>query len=186
MTVNCLSRQPPLELTLSEIFTKMYRKQRNWTCYPSTICRGIFITQNQGHYLYYITVRTGQVYPPSPQDCINEFIIQRLNPSVVVDLHSTYVMNSEFTPEVVMKFLPAQFSWIWCKCLQNDFIHSKIFQSDRIQRSYDEKFTAHHRSRNADLNLRLVAATTNGFIFQMINSLMQSREVRLPCLDCKT
>ena len=124
--------------------------------------------------------------PPSPQDCINEFIIQRLNPSVVVDLHSTYVMNSEFTPEVVMKFLPAQFSWIWCKCLQNDFIHSKIFQSDRIQRSYDEKFTAHHRIRNADLNLRLVAATTNGFIFQMINSLMQSREVCLPCLDCKT
>ena len=137
----------------------MYRKQRNWTCYHVIHPPFVFITQNQGHYLYYITVRTGQVYPSPPrprQECINEFIIQRLNPLVVVDLHSAYVMNSELTPEVVIKFLPAQFSWIWCKCLQNDFIHSKIFQSDRKQRSYDEKFTAHHRSRNADLNLRLV------------------------------
>ena len=107
----------------------MYRKQRNWTCYHVIHPPFVFITQNQGHYLYYITVRTGQVYPPPRprQECINEFIIQRLNPLVVVDLHSAYVMNSELTPEVVIKFLPAQFSWIWCKCLQNDFIHSKIF-----------------------------------------------------------
>ena len=30
----------------------------------------------------------------------------------------------------------------------------KIFQSDQIQRSYREKFTAHYTCRNADLNLR--------------------------------
>ena len=107
-----------------------------------------------------------------PQDCINEFIIRRLNLSVIVDCTPAYVMNSDFTPEVVMKFLPAQFSRMWCKCQQNNFIHSKIFQSDRIQRSYHKKFTAYYTCRNADLNLRLVAATTtcNGFIFDIINS----------------
>ena len=45
-------------------------------------------------------------------------------------------ISSEFTREVVMKFLPAQFSWIWCKWLQSNFVHSKIVQSDRIQGSY--------------------------------------------------
>ena len=38
---------------------------------------------------------------------------------------------------------------------------------------------------NADLNLTLVAGTTNGFIFQIINSLIESCGVRLTCLDCR-
>ena len=87
---------------------------------------------------------------------------------------SACVMSSEFTREVVMRFLPAQFSWIWCKCLQSNSIHSKIFQSDRIQGRYRKKYTAHYACRNADLNLMLVGATTNGFIFQIIDSLMES------------
>ena len=37
------------------------------------------------------------------------------------------VMSPEFTREAVMKFLPAPFSWIWCKCLLRNLIHSKIF-----------------------------------------------------------
>ena len=47
----------------------------------------------------------------SPQDSINEFIIRKLNPLVVVDLRSVRVIrNSEFPPhEVVIKFLPGQF-----------------------------------------------------------------------------
>ena len=40
-------------------------------------------------------------------------------------------------------------------------------------------------SRNADLNLTLVTGTTNGFIFQIINSLIESWGIRLTCLDCK-
>ena len=55
--------------------------------------------------------------------------------SCILQFHlwiSSYVMSSEFTREVVMKFLPPQFSWIGCECLQSNFIHSKIFQSDRI------------------------------------------------------
>ena len=36
-------------------------------------------------------------------------------------------MIREFTPEVVTKFLPAQFPWFWCKCLLRNSIHSKIF-----------------------------------------------------------
>ena len=35
----------------------------------------------------YTTLQSGHV-KCTPQDCINEFIIRRLNPSVVVDLHS--------------------------------------------------------------------------------------------------
>ena len=44
-------------------------------------------------------------------------------------------MSSEFTCKVFMKvFLPAHFSWIWCKCLWSNFVHnSKIFQSDWMQ-----------------------------------------------------
>ena len=36
------------------------------------------------------------------------------------------VMSREFTREAVMKFLPAPFSWNWCKCLLRSLIHSKI------------------------------------------------------------
>ena len=64
------------------------------------------------------------------------------------------------------------------------FIHSKIFQSDRKQRSQREKFTAHYSCKNADLNFTLVALMSNRFIFQIIDSLMQSWRVCLTFLDC--
>ena len=61
----------------------------------------------------------------------------------------------------------------------------KDFQSDQIQRSSLKIFTAHYACRNSDLNLTLVTGTTNGFIFQIINSLMESWGVCLTCLnDC--
>ena len=50
----------------------------------------------------------------------------------------------------------------------------KDFQSDKIQRSSRKIFTAQYACRNADLNLTLVTRTTNGFIFQIINSLIES------------
>ena len=37
------------------------------------------------------------------------------------------IMSREFTHDSVTKFLPAQFPWIWCKCLLRILIHSKIF-----------------------------------------------------------
>ena len=46
----------------------------------------------------------------------------------------------------------------------------KGFQSDQIQRS-SRKISAHYACRNAALNLTPVAGTTNGFIFQIINSI---------------
>ena len=61
----------------------------------------------------------------------------------------------------------------------------KDFQSDQIQRSSHKIFTARYASRNATLNLTPVTGTTNGFIFQIINSLIESWGVRLTCLDCK-
>ena len=61
----------------------------------------------------------------------------------------------------------------------------KDFQSDQIQRSSRKIFTAHDASRNAALNLTPVTGTTNGFIFQIINSLIESWRVRLTWFDCK-
>ena len=46
----------------------------------------------------------------------------------------------------------------------------KDFQPDQIQRS-SRKISAHYACRNAALNLTPVAGTTNGFIFQIINSI---------------
>ena len=60
----------------------------------------------------------------------------------------------------------------------------KDFESDQIQRSSRKIFTAKYACRNADLNLTLVTGTTNGFIFQIINSLIESYGVRLTCFDC--
>ena len=56
----------------------------------------------------------------------------------------------------------------------------KDFQSDQIQRGSRKVLIAHYACGNADC----LTGTTNGFIFQMINSLIESCGVRLTCLDC--
>ena len=61
----------------------------------------------------------------------------------------------------------------------------KDFQSDQIQTSSRKLFTAHYACSNFDLNLTLVTGTSNGFIFQRINSLTETWGVRLTCFDCK-
>ena len=60
----------------------------------------------------------------------------------------------------------------------------KDFQSDQMQRSSRKIFTAHYACRNAALNLTPVTGTTYGFIFQMINSLIESWGLRLTWFDC--
>ena len=60
----------------------------------------------------------------------------------------------------------------------------KDFQSDQIQRSSRKIFTAYYVCRNAALNLTPVTGTTNGLIFQIINSLTESWGVRLTWFDC--
>ena len=60
----------------------------------------------------------------------------------------------------------------------------KDFQSDEIQRSCRKIFTAHYACRTGDLNLTPVTGPTNGYIFQIINSLIESWEVRLTFFDC--
>ena len=67
------------------------------------------------------------------------------------------IMSREFTRDSVTKFLPAKTS-------------RKIF-------------TAHCAYRNADLNLTLFTGTTNGFIVQIIKSLIESCGVRLTPLS---
>ena len=66
-----------------------------------------------------------------------------------------------------------------------NFNSFKDFQSDQIQTSSCKLFTAHYACSNSDLNLTLVTGTTNGFIFQIINLLIESCGVRLTCFDCK-
>ena len=67
------------------------------------------------------------------QDAIKEFIIRKLNRAVGCcrfEIHLCIVacvMSHKFTCKAVLKFLLAEFSWIWCKCLWNSFMHSKIF-----------------------------------------------------------
>ena len=61
----------------------------------------------------------------------------------------------------------------------------KDFQSDQIQRSSRKIFSAHYACRNAALNLTPVTGTANGFIFQIISSLIESWGVRLTWFDCK-
>ena len=67
-----------------------------------------------------------------------------------------------------------------------NFNSFKDFQSDQIQTSSRKLFTAHYACSNSDLNLTLVTGTANGFIFQIINSLIESWGVRLTCFDCKS
>ena len=65
-----------------------------------------------------------------------------------------------------------------------NFNSFKDFQSDQIQTSSRKLFTSHYACGNFDLNLTPVTGTTNGLIFQIINSLIESWGVRLPCFDC--
>ena len=65
------------------------------------------------------------------------------------------------------------------------FYPFKDFQSDQIQKSSRKIFTVHYACSNADLNSTQVTETTNGFIFQIINSLIEScGGVGLTCFDC--
>ena len=55
-----------------------------------------------------------------------------------------------------------------------NFHSFKDFQSDLIQTSSRKLFIAHYAYSNSDLYLTLVTGTTNGFISQIINSLIES------------
>ena len=64
-----------------------------------------------------------------------------------------------------------------------NFNSFKDFQSDQIQTSSRKLFTAHYVCSKSDLKLTPVRRMTNGFIFQIINSLIESWGVRLTCFD---
>ena len=65
-----------------------------------------------------------------------------------------------------------------------NFNSIKDFQSVKILTSSRKLFTAHYACSNSDLNLTPVTGKTNGFIIQIINSLIESWGVRLTCSDC--
>ena len=64
------------------------------------------------------------------------------------------------------------------------YCKAKIFQSDWRLRSWSLKCTAHCACMNLVLSLIQVGATTNGFNFLMISSLVESMGVHLTWFDC--
>ena len=60
----------------------------------------------------------------------------------------------------------------------------KDFQAYQLQTSSCKLFTAHYACSNSDLNFTPVPGMTNRFIFQIINSLIESWGVHLTCFDC--
>ena len=128
-----------------------------------------------------------------PLDSINRFIIRELNPLVDREYSCTCrfqihvcilacVMSREFTRKAVKKFLQSQFPWIWCKWhpLRN-LIHSKICNLTKYRKVL-LKYSLLITHAGMPIWIRVM---TNGFIFQLINSLIECWGVRLTCLDCK-
>ena len=69
--------------------------------------------------------------------------------------------------------------------LQKHIHRLKNYRKLSWQKFHDNlayEFTAHYACRKVELNLK--SATTNGFNFQIINSLLESWGVRLTWLDC--
>ena len=75
------------------------------------------------------TVKPGEACPPRTIKWIYYSKVESVaSCRFQIDLRIVaYVMSCEFTRKIVMKFLPAPFSWIRCKCLLRNLIHSKIF-----------------------------------------------------------
>ena len=116
--------------------------------------------------------------PPLPKDAINECIIRKLNLLVFVDfrfisafLYVHWAVNSHIRQ--LLNFYQLIFLEFDVNVLEG-ILTFKDFQSDQIQRSSRQIFTAHYACRNAHLNLTLVTGTTAGFIFQIITSLRES------------
>ena len=89
-------------------------------------------------------------------------------------------IHMRFSYEISTSSVSLNLMWMSSK----NFNSLKDFQSDQIQTS-SHKFIAHYACSNSELNLTLVKGTTTGFIFQIINSLIESWGVRLTCFDCK-
>ena len=81
-------------------------------------------------------------------------------------------MSREFTREAVMKFLPAPFSWNWCKCLS--LIHSKISNLTKY-----EEVLVRYSLLITHADLTPVTGTTTKRIHCSNNQFMESCEVRL-------
>ena len=130
----------------------------------------------------------------TPQDSINEIHYSQVESfgSCKFQIHLCIlasVMSREFTREAVIKLLPPHFTLNLTYMSSKQFYPLKDFQSDQIQRSARKIFTAHYACRDADLNLTTVTGTTNGFIFQITNSLIgqcktKTADCRLQTADC--
>ena len=127
--------------------------------------------------------------PPPPKDYINEFIIRKLNLLVFVDfrfisafLYVHWAVNSRMRQ--LLHFYQLRFPEFYVNVLKA-ILAFKDFQSDQIQRSSRQIFTAHYACRNAHLNLTLVTGTFTGFILQIVTSLIESWGYAWPALTGK-
>ena len=125
------------------------------------------------HFMQLVTLQTSQV-KRTPQNCINEFIIRKLSPLAVVDfrfilyscMRNEAWIHTRFSYEISTSSVSLNLMY------SKNFNSFKDFQSDQIQTSSRKLSTAHYACSNSDLNWTPVTGTTNGFIFQIINSLI--------------
>ena len=85
------------------------------------------------------------------------------------------VMSREFTRDSVTKFLPAQFPWIWCRCLLRHLIHSKIFNLSKCKEvllKYSLLIT--HKGMPIWIHWHQLRERLTDSFFQIINSLIES------------
>ena len=93
------------------------------------------------------------------------------------------VMSSEFTHKLVMTNLYQLCFLAFDVNVFKEILSIPTF-FNLIEYREVNNFTTHYAYNNADLNLILVAATTNRFIFHVINSLTESMGVCLIWRDC--
>lgn len=84
-----------------------------------------------------------------------------------------------------MRILLAQFPWICCDCLQSNFDHWKIFESERIQRCYCKNSLLITHAGMYIWIWYWMRQCTKDSNFRMMNSLMAYCGVCLTWLDGK-
>ena len=144
------------------------------------------------HVHVHVTVRSGQVYPPPlPRIPLMSLLFESWICwyMLVIDfrfistfLYVHWAMNSHMRQ--LLNFYQVRFLEFDVNVLEA-ILTFKDFQSDQMQRSSRQIFTAHYAWRNAHLKLTLVTGTTTGFIFQMVTSLIESWGYAWPALTGK-
>lgn len=127
-------------------------RQSYITIITTTLAKGCHRVRSRETWYHWIikSNQSSQVKQTS-RDSIIESITWKLNLFVVPDFRfiPAFFRSGEFRCDEVLKFLPAQLSWIWQKVLQSNNIYpsARIFQSDWMLRTCSQKCNDHYAWR---------------------------------------